>query len=83
MIKNIKSPSEPNIHRSVHFSIVRILSNGLMRLVVRSSLLATEPLNVTLDFKVNLGKLVGNINLHQALNSQGDPFCYTYKNPSS
>jgi len=34
--------------------------------------------NVTLDFKINMGKLAGNATLKQILNTQGDVLCYTY-----
>jgi tyrosinase len=34
--------------------------------------------NVTLDFKVNLGKLGGDLKLSQLLNTEGGELCYTY-----
>lgn len=35
--------------------------------------------NVTLDFKVNMGKLAGDATLKELLNTQGGKLCYTYE----
>jgi tyrosinase len=37
--------------------------------------------NLTLDFKINIGKLAGNATLGQLLNTQGDVLCYDYYSP--
>ncbi|KAH7065797.1 monooxygenase [Paraphoma chrysanthemicola] len=34
--------------------------------------------NVTLDFKVNMGRLAGNATLRELLNTRGGTLCYTY-----
>lgn len=36
--------------------------------------------NVTLDFKVNIGRLAGSRTLEELLNTEGDALCYTYEN---
>jgi len=35
--------------------------------------------NVTLDFKINIGKLAGDATLKSLLNTQSGTLCYTYE----